>query len=74
VNVPTNEMNELADDDKMEFTKTTTRHISNERQDTRALSVDDDAKASAIQSLKNAEEAVGCTGRNSGAGRLRLQE
>jgi hypothetical protein len=57
INVPTNEMNELADDDKMEFTKTLL-DISAIKDRIERLSVDDDAKASAIQSLKNAEEAL----------------
>jgi len=57
VNVPTNEMNELADDDKMEFTKVLL-DISVIKDRVQALSVDEDAKASAIQSLTNAEEAL----------------
>jgi hypothetical protein len=57
VNVPTNEMNELADDDKIEFTKVML-DISQIKDRVEALSVDDDAKASAIQSLTNAEEAL----------------
>jgi hypothetical protein len=57
VNVPTNEMNELADDDKIEFTKVML-DISAIRDRVEALSVDEDAKKSAIQSLKNAEEAL----------------
>ena len=57
VNVPTNEMNELADDDKMEFTKLLL-DISVIKDRVQALSVDEDAKASAIQSLTNAEEAL----------------
>ena len=57
INVPTNEMNELADDDKMEFTKTLL-DISAIKDRIERLSVDDDAKASAIQSLTNAEEAL----------------
>jgi hypothetical protein len=73
INVPTNEMNELADNDKMEFTKLLL-DISVIKDRVQALSVDEDAKASAIQSLTSAEEALGRTGRNSGQGRLRLQE
>jgi hypothetical protein len=57
INVPTNEMNELADDDKMEFTKVLL-DISVIKDRVQALSVDEDAKASAIQSLTNAEEAL----------------
>jgi hypothetical protein len=57
VNVPTNEMNELADDDKMEFTKLLL-DISVMKDRVQALSVDEDAKASAIQSLTSAEEAL----------------
>ena len=57
INVPTNEMNELADDDKMEFTKLLL-DISVIKDRVQALSVDEDAKASAIQSLTNAEEAL----------------
>jgi hypothetical protein len=57
VNVPTNEMNELADNDKMEFTKVLL-DISVIKDRVQALSVDEDAKASAIQSLTNAEEAL----------------
>jgi len=57
VNVPTNEMNELADDDKMEFTKVML-DISQIKDRVEALSVDEDAKKSAIQSLTNAEEAL----------------
>jgi len=57
VNVPTNEMNELADNDKMEFTKLLL-DISVIKDRVQALSVDEDAKASAIQSLTNAEEAL----------------
>src|SRR5210317_1457557 len=57
INVPTNEMNELADDEKMEFTKILL-DISVIRDRIERLSVDDDAKKSAIQSLKNAEEAL----------------
>ena len=54
---PTNEMNELADDDKMEFTKVLL-DISVIKDRVQALSVDEDAKASAIQSLTSAEEAL----------------
>jgi len=57
VNVPTNEMNELADDDKMEFTKVLL-DMSVIKDRVQALSVDEDAKASAIQSLSSAEEAL----------------
>ena len=57
VNVPTNEMNELADDEKMEFTKLLL-DMSVIKDRIERLSVDDDAKKSAIQSLKNAEEAL----------------
>ena len=57
VNVPTNEMNELADNDKMEFTKLLL-DMSVMKDRVQALSVDEDAKASAIQSLTNAEEAL----------------
>ena len=57
VNVPTNEMNELADNDKMEFTKLLL-DISVMKDRVQALSVDEDAKASAIQSLTSAEEAL----------------
>ena len=57
INVPTNEMNELADDEKMEFTKILL-DISVIRDRIERLSVSDEAKASAIQSLKNAEEAL----------------
>src|SRR5210317_2173676 len=57
VNVPTNEMNELADDDKIEFTKVML-DISQIKDRVEALSVDEEAKASAIQSLTNAEEAL----------------
>jgi len=57
INVPTNEMNELADDEKMEFTKTLL-DISAIKDRIERLSVDDDAKKSAIQSLTNAEEAL----------------
>ena len=57
VNVPTNEMNELADDDKMEFTKVLL-DMSVMKDRVQALSVDEDAKASAIQSLTSAEEAL----------------
>jgi len=57
VNVPTNEMNELADDDKIEFTKVML-DISQIKDRVEALSVDEEAKKSAIQSLTNAEEAL----------------
>jgi len=57
VNVPTNEINELADDDKIEFTKVML-DISQIKDRVEALSVDEDAKKSAIQSLTNAEEAL----------------
>ena len=57
VNMPTNEMNELADDDKLEFTKVLL-DISVIKDRVQALSVDEDAKASAIQSLTSAEEAL----------------
>src|SRR6056300_1176368 len=57
INVPTNEMNELADDEKMEFTKILL-DISTIKDRIERLSVDDDAKKSAIQSLTNAEEAL----------------
>jgi len=57
INVPTNEMNELADDEKMEFTKILL-DISAIKDRIERLSVDDDAKKSAIQSLKNAEESL----------------
>jgi hypothetical protein len=57
INVPTNEMNELADNDKMEFTKLLL-DISVIKDRVQALSVDEDAKASAIQSLTSAEEAL----------------
>jgi len=57
VNVPTNEMNELADDDKIEFTKVMLA-ISAIKDRVEALSVDEEAKKSAIQSLTNAEEAL----------------
>jgi hypothetical protein len=57
INVPTNEMNELADDEKMEFTKILL-DISAIKDRIERLSMDDDAKKSAIQSLKNAEEAL----------------
>ena len=57
INVPTNEMNELADDDKMEFTKVLL-DMSVIKDRVQALSVDEDAKASAIQSLNSAEEAL----------------
>ena len=56
-NVPTNEMNELADDDKIEFTKVML-DISQIKDRVEALSVDEEAKKSAIQSLTNAEEAL----------------
>ena len=45
VNVPTNEMNELADNDKMEFTKLLL-DMSVMKDRVQALSVDEDAKAS----------------------------
>jgi hypothetical protein len=51
------EMNELADDDKMEFTKLLL-DMSVIKDRVQALSVDEDAKASAIQSLTSAEEAL----------------
>src|SRR6056300_1265902 len=57
INVPTNEMNELADDEKMEFTKILL-DISTIKDRVEALSVDEEAKKSAIQSLTNAEEAL----------------
>ena len=57
INVPTNEMNELADDEKMEFTKILL-DISVIKDRVQALSVDEDAKASAIQSLTSAEESL----------------
>ena len=57
INVPTNEMNELADDEKMEFTKILL-DISAIRDRIERLSVGDEAKQSALQSLKNAEEAL----------------
>ena len=57
INVPTNEMNELADNDKMEFTKVLL-DMSVMKDRVQALSVDEDAKASAIQSLTSAEEAL----------------
>ena len=57
INVPTNEINELADNDKMEFTKVLL-DISVIKDRVQALSVDEDAKASAIQSLTSAEEAL----------------
>ena len=57
INVPTNEMNELADDEKMEFTKLLL-DMSVIKDRVQALSVDEDAKASAIQSLTSAEEAL----------------
>ena len=50
-------VNELADDDKIEFTKVML-DISQIKDRVEALSVDDEAKASAIQSLTNAEEAL----------------
>jgi hypothetical protein len=57
VNVPTNEINELADKDEMEFTKLML-DISQIKDRIEALSLDKDAKKSAIQSLTNAEEAL----------------
>ena len=57
INVPTNEMNELADDEKMEFTKILL-DISAIKDRIERLSVGDEAKQSAIQSLTNAEEAL----------------
>ena len=57
INVPTNEMNELADDEKIELTKILL-DISAIKDRIERLSVDDDAKKSAIQSLTNAEEAL----------------
>jgi hypothetical protein len=57
INVPTNEMNELADDDKMEYTKVML-DISAMKDRIERLSVGDDAKRSALQSLTNAEEAL----------------
>ena len=57
INVPTNEINELADDEKMEFTKILL-DISAIKDRIERLSVDDDARESAIQSLTNAEEAL----------------
>ena len=57
INVPTNEMNELADDEKMEFTKILL-DISAIKDRIERLSVGDDAKKSALQSLTNAEEAL----------------
>lgn len=57
INVPTNGINELADDEKMEFTKILL-DISAIRDRIERLSVDDEAKKSAIQSLSNAEEAL----------------
>ena len=57
LNVPTNEINELADDDKIEFTKVMLA-ISAIKDRVEALSVDEEAKKSAIQSLTNAEEAL----------------
>src|SRR6056300_316599 len=57
INVPTNEMNELADDEKMEFTKILL-DISTIKDRIERLSMDDDAKKSEIQSLTNAEEAL----------------
>jgi len=50
-------VNELADDDKIEFTKVMLA-ISQIKDRVEALSVDDEAKKSAIQSLTNAEEAL----------------
>src|SRR6056300_1582398 len=50
-------VNELADDDKMEFTKVML-DISQIKDRVEALSVDEEAKKSAIQSLTNAEEAL----------------
>src|SRR5210317_755289 len=50
-------VNELADDDKMEFTKVML-DISAIKDRVEALSVDEEAKKSAIQSLTNAEEAL----------------
>jgi hypothetical protein len=50
-------VNELADDDKIEFTKVML-DISQIKDRVEALSVDEDAKKSAIQSLTNAEEAL----------------
>src|SRR5210317_900130 len=57
INVPTNEMNELADDDKMEYTKVML-DISAIKDRVERLSVGDEAKRSALQSLTNAEEAL----------------
>lgn len=57
VNVPTNEVNELADNDKMEYTKVML-DISAMKDRVERLSVGDDAKKSALQSLTNAEEAL----------------
>ena len=57
INVPTNEMNELADDEKMEFTKILL-DISAIKDRIERLSVGDEAKQSALQSLTNAEEAL----------------
>ena len=57
ITAPTNEMNELADDDKMEFTKVLL-DISVIKDRVHALSVDEEAKASAIQSLTSAEESL----------------
>ena len=57
VNVPTNEINELADNDKMEYTKVML-DISAMKDRIERLSVGDDAKKSAVQSLTNAEEAL----------------
>ena len=50
-------VNELADADKIEFTKVML-DISQIKDRVEALSVDEDAKKSAIQSLTNAEEAL----------------
>jgi len=50
-------VNELADDDKIEFTKVML-DISQIKDRVEALSVDEEAKKSAIQSLTNAEEAL----------------
>jgi hypothetical protein len=57
VNVPTNEINELADNDKLEYTKVML-DISAMKDRIERLSVGGDAKRSAIQSLTNAEEAL----------------
>jgi hypothetical protein len=57
LNVPTNEINELADDDKMEFTKVML-DLSVMKDRINALTIDEDAKASAIQSLTQAEESL----------------